>query len=152
MDNDLQSCIACNLISNASLLPGPHCNTSTISAKHTTECRYDGGNYQGKDMAHMQENLANNMANQAKAHQGFKAHLARMALGALPRGGGDGDAIRMTILDLLRNNGIKARCLCACVSAAHLLVCMTILDLHRNNGVKVWESVRRSGRGMHLLI
>lgn len=69
-------------------------------------CRYDGGNYQGKDMAHMQKTLATQMAGHCRG-EGMKAHLARMALAVLPRGGGDGDAIRMTILDLLRNNGIK---------------------------------------------
>lgn len=68
--------------------------------------RYDGGNYQGKDMAHMQKTLATQMAGHCRG-EGMKAHLARMALAVLPRGGGDGDAIRMTILDLLRNNGIK---------------------------------------------
>eukprot|EP00892_Ulva_mutabilis_P012087 jgi/Ulvmu1/9250/UM005_0350.1 len=67
---------------------------------------YAGGNYQGKDMAHMQKTLATQMATHCRG-DGLKAHLARMSLAVLPRGGGDGDAIRMTILDLLRNNGIK---------------------------------------------
>ena len=67
---------------------------------------YDGGNYQGKDMCHMQKALSTGVATRARG-EGLKAHLARMALSTLPRGGGEGDAIRMTILDLLRNNGIK---------------------------------------------
>ena len=67
---------------------------------------YEGGNYQGKDMAHVQKSLATGMAMQARG-EGLRAHIARLALATLPRGGGDGDAIRMTILDLLRNNGIK---------------------------------------------
>jgi hypothetical protein len=33
--------------------------------------------------------------------------LARMALAGLPRGGGDGDAIRMGILHIMRENGIR---------------------------------------------
>ena len=69
-------------------------------------CRYAGGNYQGKDMCHMQKVLSSRFA-QAAGGDGLKAHVARMALAVLPRGGGEGDAIRMTILDLLRNNGIK---------------------------------------------
>lgn len=57
-------------------------------------------------MCHMQKVLSTRFA-QASAGEGLKAHVARMALAVLPRGGGEGDAIRMTILDLLRNNGIK---------------------------------------------
>ena len=34
-------------------------------------------------------------------------HFARMALAGLPRGGGDGDAIRMGILNVMRDNGIR---------------------------------------------
>ena len=33
--------------------------------------------------------------------------FARMALSGLPRGGGDGDAIRMGILHIMRENGIR---------------------------------------------
>ena len=33
--------------------------------------------------------------------------LARVAMSNLPRGGGDGDAIRMGILHIMRENGIK---------------------------------------------
>lgn len=33
--------------------------------------------------------------------------LARMALAGLPRGGGDGDAIRHGILNVMRENGIR---------------------------------------------
>ena len=34
-------------------------------------------------------------------------YFARLALAALPRGGGDGDAIRMGILNIMRDNGIR---------------------------------------------
>lgn len=34
-------------------------------------------------------------------------YFARLALAALPRGGGDGDAIRMGILHIMRENGIR---------------------------------------------
>jgi hypothetical protein len=54
----------------------------------------------------MQKVLSSRFA-QASQGEGLKAHVARMALAVLPRGGGEGDAIRMTILDLLRSNGIK---------------------------------------------
>lgn len=33
--------------------------------------------------------------------------LARVAMTNLPRGGGDGDAIRMGILNIMRDNGIR---------------------------------------------
>lgn len=33
--------------------------------------------------------------------------LARMALAGLPRGGGDGDAIRLGILNVMREGGIR---------------------------------------------
>lgn len=33
--------------------------------------------------------------------------LARMTLAGLPRGGGDGDAIRHGILNVMRENGIR---------------------------------------------
>jgi alpha-glucan, water dikinase len=67
---------------------------------------YDGGNYQGKDMAHVQKALAGAVAGVAGGG-GVTGHLARLALAVLPRGGGDGDAIRMGILHLMRSNGIK---------------------------------------------
>lgn len=67
---------------------------------------YAGGNYQGKDMAHIQKVLAGDMA-AVSAKGGITGHLARLALAVLPRGGGDGDAIRMGILHLMRANGIK---------------------------------------------
>lgn len=67
---------------------------------------HDGGNYQGKDMTHVQRDLANSMAAFA-TKEGEKAHYARLSLAMLPRGGGDGDAIRMGILQIMRENGIK---------------------------------------------
>ena len=33
--------------------------------------------------------------------------FARLSLAGLPRGGGDGDAIRMGILNIMRENGIR---------------------------------------------
>lgn len=67
---------------------------------------YEGHNYQGKDMAHVQKALASSMA-VAAASGGEKGLCCRLALAVLPRGGGDGDAIRMGILNLMRSNGIK---------------------------------------------
>lgn len=54
----------------------------------------------------MQKVLATQMAAHCRG-DGLKAHMARMGLAVLPRGGGDGDAIRLTILNVLRDNGIK---------------------------------------------
>lgn len=70
---------------------------------------YAGGNYQGKDMAHMQEVVCRRVA-QASANgeaDGMSRQLYRAALATLPRGGGNGDDIRLGILQLMRENGIK---------------------------------------------
>ena len=69
---------------------------------------YAGGNYQGKDMAHMQEVICRRMAlASATAEDGASRQLYRAALATLPRGGGNGDDIRLGILQLMRENGIK---------------------------------------------
>uniref|UniRef100_A0A0G4HAY6 Uncharacterized protein n=1 Tax=Chromera velia CCMP2878 TaxID=1169474 RepID=A0A0G4HAY6_9ALVE len=73
---------------------------------------YGGGNYQGKDMAHVQKHLTQNVANGACAHSGDEGsalvcHLLRLAMEYLPRGGGNGDDIRLGILKILRENGIR---------------------------------------------
>ena len=45
---------------------------------------------------------------QARSSQDpLNRYLARVALAVLPRGGGDGDAIRMGILHIMRENGIR---------------------------------------------
>ena len=69
---------------------------------------YAGGNYQGKDMAHMQKVICERMARaSATAEDGTSRQLYRAALGTLPRGGGNGDDIRLGILQLMRENNIK---------------------------------------------
>ena len=69
---------------------------------------YAGGNYQGKDMAHMQEVVARRMALASKtAEDGMARQFYRATLATLPRGGGNGDDIRLGILQLMRENGIK---------------------------------------------
>ena len=69
---------------------------------------YAGGNYQGKDMAHMQKVICERMARaSATSEDGMSRQLYRAALGTLPRGGGNGDDIRLGILQLMRENGIK---------------------------------------------
>ena len=69
---------------------------------------YAGGNYQGKDMAHMQEVVARRVALAAKTSEdGMSRQFYRAALSTLPRGGGNGDDIRLGILQLMRENGIK---------------------------------------------
>lgn len=48
------------------------------------------------------------MADKARAGSDALARqFARMALAGLPRGGGDGDAIRLGILNVMRENGIR---------------------------------------------
>lgn len=58
-------------------------------------------------MAKTTEVLSTRLANAASVGDGFKPHLARMSLATLPRGGGADNAISMSMLDLLRKNGIK---------------------------------------------
>ncbi|GAB4821271.1 hypothetical protein N2152v2_008317 [Parachlorella kessleri] len=69
---------------------------------------YRNSNYQSKDIAHVQKTLAQAMANKAATAKDPQCRLfARMCLAGLPRGGGDGDAIRHGILNVMRQNGIK---------------------------------------------
>jgi alpha-glucan,water dikinase len=69
---------------------------------------YSGGNYQGKDMAHVQETVAQRVAvaSASSESDGASRQLFRAALATLPRGGGNGDDIRLGILEILRENGI----------------------------------------------
>ncbi len=69
---------------------------------------YKNSNYQSKDIAHVQKGVAQNMADTARsAPDPYSRMYARMALGGLPRGGGNGDDIRMGILHIMRAHGIK---------------------------------------------
>merc|ERR1719327_1442968 len=70
---------------------------------------YSGGNYQGKDMASLQEGLARAVAGLVSdpALDDASRQYFRLVMAGLPRGGGDGDAIRMGILNIMRENGIK---------------------------------------------
>lgn len=61
-----------------------------------------------QDIAHVQKTVAQNMADKARGAEDPLCRLyARMSLAGLPRGGGNGDDIRMGILHIMRNNGIK---------------------------------------------
>ena len=67
-------------------------------------------NYQSKDLAHTQDGVSRGLA--ALYGRGGPAALwvrtyTRLSLGAVPRGGGNGDAIRLEILDIMRRHGIK---------------------------------------------
>mmetsp|Transcript_11783 Transcript_11783/g.43062 ORF Transcript_11783/g.43062 Transcript_11783/m.43062 type:complete len:1166 (-) Transcript_11783:1093-4590(-) len=69
---------------------------------------YEGHNYQGKDMVHQAENLSTQTAlRAASADRSESSRLYRRMLAQLPRGGGGGDDIRMGILNIFRENGIK---------------------------------------------
>ena len=69
---------------------------------------YAGGNYQGKDMAHVQESLARQIAKASvTAEDGASRQIFRQCMATLPRGGGNGDDIRLGILQIMRENGIK---------------------------------------------
>jgi alpha-glucan,water dikinase len=69
---------------------------------------YRRSNYQSKDIAHVQKHLAERMAFKARsAEDPFCRLFARLSLAGLPRGGGNGDDIRMGILNIMRANGIK---------------------------------------------
>ena len=69
---------------------------------------YAGNNYQGKDMASKQERLAWRVARAATTTADpVSRGLMRASLAFLPRGGGNGDDIRMGILNILRQHGIK---------------------------------------------
>lgn len=69
---------------------------------------YKGSNYQSKDAAHAQKVLAQKMANLCcNAPDPLSRHFARLSLATLPRGGGNGDDIRMGILHIMRQHGIR---------------------------------------------
>ncbi|KAJ7518030.1 hypothetical protein O6H91_21G052000 [Diphasiastrum complanatum] len=65
-------------------------------------------NYQSKDIAHVQKSLATLMAKKVIHGKSHKVrHFARLSLETLPRGGGDAEQIRMGILHIMRENGIR---------------------------------------------
>jgi len=69
---------------------------------------YRKSNYQSKDIAHVQKQIAQKMADKARsARDPLNRVFARSALATLPRGGGNGDDIRMGILEVMRANGIR---------------------------------------------
>ncbi|PRW45423.1 Carbohydrate-Binding Module Family 45 [Chlorella sorokiniana] len=69
---------------------------------------YRNSNYQSKDIAHVQKHIAERMAHKARSAKDPLCRLfARLALAGLPRGGGNGDDIRMGILHIMRANGIR---------------------------------------------
>lgn len=69
---------------------------------------YKGSNYQSKDAAHAQKVLAQKMADlTCRAKDPSCRLFSRISLSTLPRGGGNGDDIRMGILHIMRENGIR---------------------------------------------
>jgi hypothetical protein len=80
---DLSMCIVCN-VSLPSLYARWSCRHVVDQRKRIAAYRYEGGNYQGKDMAHVQKALSTSMTGHAMG-EGMKAHIARLALGVLPR-------------------------------------------------------------------
>lgn len=76
---------------------------------------YRGYNYQSKDMDHMQKTLSDRLALAARSHKDPAVRrLVRATAAVLPRGGGDAEAIRMGILHIMRDFGIREvrrRCL-----------------------------------------
>ncbi|GLI71457.1 hypothetical protein VaNZ11_016678, partial [Volvox africanus] len=69
---------------------------------------YRNANFQPKDIASIQKHTGERIAEKARssAHP-LNRLLARGALAGLPRGGGNGDDIRMGILHIMRGNGIR---------------------------------------------
>ncbi|EKX34264.1 hypothetical protein GUITHDRAFT_166257 [Guillardia theta CCMP2712] len=63
-------------------------------------------NYQSKDLAHTQDGVSLAFAS-LYAKQPDARLWARMCVALVPRGGGNGDAIRLEILDIMRRHGIK---------------------------------------------
>lgn len=73
--------------------------------------------------------------------------FARMSLAGLPRGGGDGDAIRMGILHIMRENGIREGHRPVCHHAhsfvtmlAAATLCLAIVS--KQGGVKIAKCIR----------
>ncbi|GIM14936.1 hypothetical protein Vretimale_17803 [Volvox reticuliferus] len=69
---------------------------------------YRNANFQPKDIASIQKHTGERIAEKSRssAHP-LNRLLARGALAGLPRGGGNGDDIRMGILHIMRGNGIR---------------------------------------------
>ncbi|KAG2440720.1 hypothetical protein HXX76_003577 [Chlamydomonas incerta] len=69
---------------------------------------YRNSNFQPKDIAHIQKHAGERIAEKARGSEYLMNRLlARGALAGLPRGGGNGDEIRMGILHIMRGNGIR---------------------------------------------
>eukprot|EP00897_Mesotaenium_endlicherianum_P008242 jgi/Mesen1/7446/ME000389S06789 len=69
---------------------------------------YRNNNYQSKDIAHIQKVLASSMAEKIKRGKDpVVRRFARLAMSTLPRGGGDSEQIRMGILHIMREHGIR---------------------------------------------
>ncbi|KAL3153548.1 Phosphoglucan, water dikinase, chloroplastic [Trebouxia sp. C0009 RCD-2024] len=69
---------------------------------------YRNSSYQSKDIAHVQKTITQRIADKARSSKDPQCRFfARLAVAGLPRGGGDGDAIRHGILNIMRENGIK---------------------------------------------
>ena len=69
--------------------------------------RYAGADCQPTEMAKTTEVLSTRLAHAASVDDGLKPHFARMSLAVLPRGGGAENAISVSMLKMLRDNGIK---------------------------------------------
>eukprot|EP00854_Cymbomonas_tetramitiformis_P001462 gene1462-2085_t len=66
------------------------------------------GNYQPKDMAHVQKALVEQLHNIARSNDDATVRqFARMTTAGIPRGGGDSEQIRLEILNILRRHGIR---------------------------------------------
>jgi len=63
-------------------------------------------NYQSKDLAHTQATVTNNLAGVYGRYPAARMWVRLMAA-TVPRGGGNGDAVRLEILDIMRRNGFK---------------------------------------------
>eukprot|EP00286_Rhodomonas_abbreviata_P000694 CAMPEP_0181291048 /NCGR_PEP_ID=MMETSP1101-20121128/1749_1 /TAXON_ID=46948 /ORGANISM="Rhodomonas abbreviata, Strain Caron Lab Isolate" /LENGTH=1087 /DNA_ID=CAMNT_0023395393 /DNA_START=89 /DNA_END=3353 /DNA_ORIENTATION=+ len=63
-------------------------------------------NYQSKDLAHTQKGVSLALAALYGRYPAARV-WARMCITIVPRGGGNGDAIRLEILDIMRRHGIK---------------------------------------------
>ena len=65
-------------------------------------------NYQSKDISWMQQVTSNRLSETARsAKDPWVRTYARLTLAGLPRGSSSGDDIRMGILHIMRDNGIK---------------------------------------------
>uniref|UniRef100_A0A7S0RVE0 Pyruvate phosphate dikinase AMP/ATP-binding domain-containing protein n=1 Tax=Pyramimonas obovata TaxID=1411642 RepID=A0A7S0RVE0_9CHLO len=69
---------------------------------------YRNGNYQSKDMGWCQKSIAEMLHGIQRGNEdGLNRHFAHQTLGGMSRGGGDSEAIRLEILNILRKNGIR---------------------------------------------